>query len=278
MVDRAGIMMQQGSSIAAERVYDNSNMSRSHYHPFFELYYMEEGKRLHILEDNIYQTTPGDIILFAPFIMHHSYSEDPKADFKRIVLYFTPESVADSQVLSRLTKGSGLYHIDSKVGHYIHGMLGMILMEQANDDELHDATMKALLNLIVVSLLKKGVQENKPESQTLVSRLIDYIDTHYMEEIKLDNLADHFFVSKYYLCHEFKKYTNRTINQYINTIRILYAQQKIMDGEHNFTQIAAECGFSSCTHFGRTFKAVTGTTPSEFKKTQGHGGRFFCLH
>ena len=265
MVDRAGIMMQQGLSIAAERVYDNSNMSRSHYHPFFELYYMEEGKRLHILEDNIYQTTPGDIILFAPFIMHHSYSKKANADFKRIALYFTPESIEDPIVLKKLKSQSGLYHVDKKVGQYIHSMLGMLLMEQDNQDDLRDASMKALLNIIVISLLKSGIQENKPESQTLVGKVIDYIDRNYMNDIKLDDLANHFFVSKYYLCHEFKKYTNRTINQYINTTRILYAQQKIMDNNLNFTEIAAECGFASCTHFGRTFKAVTGVTPSEFK-------------
>ncbi|MCR5355248.1 MAG: AraC family transcriptional regulator [Lachnospiraceae bacterium] len=265
MVDRAGILMQQGATIAAERVYDNSSMSHSHYHPHFELYYLEEGTRLHMLENDIYQTDPGDIMLFAPFIMHHSYSKKLNADFKRIALYFTPESIEDPFVLEKLKKSSGLYHVDSKVGHYLHGMLGMLLMEQNNDDDLHDASMKALLNIIVISLLKTGVQESKPESQTLVGQVIDYIDSNYMNDIKLDDLANHFFVSKYYLCHEFKKYTNRTINQYINTTRILYSQQKIMDNNLNFTEIAAACGFASCTHFGRTFKSVTGVTPSEFK-------------
>lgn len=265
MVDRAGILMQQGATIATERVYDNSSMSRSHYHPHFELYYLEEGTRLHMLEDDIYQTDPGDIMLFAPFVMHHSYSTNLNADFKRIVLYFTPESIEDPSVLEKLKSGSGLYHVDTKVGHYLHAMLGMMLMEQTNEDDFHDASMKALLNIIVISLLKTGVQAGKPESQTLVGQVIDYIDTHYMNEIKLDDLAEHFYVSKYYLCHEFKKYTNRTINQYINTTRILYSQQKIMDNNLNFTKIAAECGFASCTHFGRTFKAITGETPSEFK-------------
>lgn len=265
MIDKASILMQQGAVIAAERVCDNSNMSRSHYHHHFELYYLEDGKRLHMLEDNIYQTNPGDIMLFAPFVMHHSYSADDKSDFQRIALYFTPESIEDPLVLEKLKEGSGLYHLDSKFGKYLHGMLGMLLLEQNNKDALHDATMKALLNIIVISLLKTGIHVSKPEPQTLVGRLIDYIDNHYMDEIKLDDLAEHCYVSKYYLCHEFKKYTNRTINQYINATRILYAQQKIMEGNSNFTEIAAECGFASCTHFGRTFKAVTGTTPSEFK-------------
>lgn len=265
MIDRAGILMEQGHPIAAERVNDVGSMSRSHYHSHFELYYLEEGKRLHMLENDIYETAPDDMMLFAPFVMHHSYSEKPDQRFKRIVLYFTPDSVEDENVLKKLVNSSGLYHVDAKVGHYIHGMLGMILMEQNNKDELHGASMKALLNMIVIALLRSGIQASKPEVQTLISKMVDYIDTHYMEDITLDDLADQFFVSKYYLCHEFKKYTNRTINQYINTTRIMNAQRQIMETGHSFTKIGTDCGFASSTHFSRTFKSVTGYTPSEFK-------------
>lgn len=265
MIDRAGILMEQGASIAAERVYDNSSMPRSHYHSHFELYYLEEGKRLHMLENDIYETKPGDMMLFAPFVMHHSYSEKSGDDFKRIVLYFTPESIEDAVVYERLKNSSGLYHVDNKIGHYLHGMLGMILLEQDNMDELHEASMKALLNIIIVALLRSATQAEKPEVQTLISKMINHIDTHYMEEITLDDLAEQFFVSKYYLCHEFKKYTNRTINQYINTTRILNAQRQIMESTASFSKIAENCGFASNTHFCRTFKSVTGMTPTKFK-------------
>lgn len=121
--------------------------------------------------------------------------------------------------------------------------------------------------MIVVTLLKSAVPANKPEVQTLITRMIEYIDTHFMDDINLDSLAEQFFVSKYYLCREFKKYTNRTINQYINTTRILNAQRQIMETSRSFTVIASDCGFASCTHFTRTFKQVTGITPSEFKST-----------
>nr|MCR5100087.1 AraC family transcriptional regulator [Butyrivibrio sp.] len=238
-----------------------------HYHSHFELYYLEEGSRLHMLENDIYKTEPGDMMLFAPYIMHHSYSERTGQGFKRIVLYFTPESIEDSLVLEKLKNGSGLYKVDSKIGHYLHGMIGMLLLQQEDMDDLHDASLKALLNMIVVTILKSAVPSEKPEVQTLIAKMIKYIDNHFMEDIKLDDLADQFFVSKYYLCHEFKKYTNRTINQYINATRILNAQRQIMETNHSLTKISSDCGFSSSTHFSRTFKAVTGTTPIAFRSS-----------
>ena len=52
MIDQAGIMMAQGRSIAGERIQGvNDNMSKSHYHDYFELYYLEEGERFHIIQD-----------------------------------------------------------------------------------------------------------------------------------------------------------------------------------------------------------------------------------
>ncbi len=267
VLDKAGILMEQGAPVAAERLSYSGSMPRSHYHPYFELYYLEEGKRFHMLENDIYQTEPGDMMLFAPYTMHHSYSHDADERFKRIVLYFSPEAIADPKVLEKLRNGSGLYHVDTKFGHYIHGMLGMLLMEQDETDELHDATMRTTLNMIVLSLLKAATPAEKPEAQSLISRMVEYIYGHYSEDIRLDDLAEQFYVSKFYLCHEFKKYTNRTISQYINTTRILQAQREIMDTNRSLTKIASDCGFASCTHFSRTFKALTGTTPMEFRKS-----------
>ena len=54
MIDQAGIMMAQGRSIAGERIQGvNDNMSKSHYHDYFELYYLEEGERFHIIQDRL---------------------------------------------------------------------------------------------------------------------------------------------------------------------------------------------------------------------------------
>lgn len=45
MIDRAAILMEQGASIACHRVEGmNDNMSHSHYHTYFELYFLERGR------------------------------------------------------------------------------------------------------------------------------------------------------------------------------------------------------------------------------------------
>ena len=99
-----------------------------------------------------------------------------------------------------------------------------------------------------------------------ITDVINYIHEHYSEDISLEELSSKFFVSPYYLCREFKKYTNRTIIQYVNVTRIMKAQRQIMETDKNLTQISLENGFSNLTHFNRVFKSVTGQTPSSYRK------------
>ena len=71
MIDQAGIMMAQGKKIACERIQGmNDNMVKSHYHEYFELYYLESGERFHMFQDEMYKMYPGQFMIFAPYSMH----------------------------------------------------------------------------------------------------------------------------------------------------------------------------------------------------------------
>lgn len=86
MIDQAGLRMDKGYQIACERIQGvNDNMAKSHYHEYFELYYLESGKRYHIADDTLYCLNSGEFILFPPYVMHHSYG-DSDVSFKRLVL------------------------------------------------------------------------------------------------------------------------------------------------------------------------------------------------
>lgn len=268
MIDRAAIRIAENHTIAADRVSGaGDSMSRSHYHPYYELYFLEEGSRSHMLGESLYRTVPGDFMIFAPFTMHHSFTER-QGHFKRIVLYFTPDAL-DYPLLSRkMENASGLYHPSAPVSRMIHSLLNQILMQQDEVGELHDEYMRSSLNHLLLVILDTLCPEPKPEAVDRISRIIEYIDNHIGEEIRLKDLADRFYISEYYLSHEFKRHTHRTVIEYVNHTRIVKAQRMILDTSLNFTQIAAQTGFSSLTHFYRTFRKVAGMSPSDFRR--GH--------
>ena len=142
--------------IATERIQGvNDNMAKSHYHEYFELYYLEYGKRYHMVNDNIYSLNSGEFIIFPPYSMHHSYG-DNDVPFKRVLVYFSPETVIVPEVLHTLSQSAGVYRFDTKASQSVHLLLNDILKEQGHGDGFHSDAMKMLLNLLLIKIARRA--------------------------------------------------------------------------------------------------------------------------
>lgn len=266
MIDQAGIMMANGKTIAAERIQGiNDNMSKSHFHEYFELYYLEDGERYHMINDKIYLLHLGEFIIFPPYVMHHSYSKED-IPFKRLLIYFRKEEIDSRELLKKLENGTAVYKPNQNEKAIIHRLLCEILKEQENSSDYYKECIHNLLNLILIFIGRDIQNPIKPKKQNRITSIIKYIHINYYQDISLENLAQLFYISPYHLCREFKKYTNSTIIQYLNTTRILNAQRMLMETDKNVTQVSQETGFSNVTHFDRVFKSVVGMTPTQSKK------------
>ena len=210
MLDTAAIIISQGKKIAyayAEGV--NDNMTQSHFHDFFELYYLLEGERMHMIEGEIYHLTANDFVLFPPHIMHHSYGEKDMP-FKRIVLYFSPDLIANDTICQLLSEKELLFVNEGYIPNQI-------------------------LSLLLLNMLRLDFEAVKSIPKTRSAKAVDYIHNHYMEDISVNQLAEILYVSPYHLCHEFKNATGKTIIQYLNTTRILHAQRLMLETDYNIT-------------------------------------------
>lgn len=266
MIDQAGIRIAQGKPIACERINGmNDNMTKSHFHNYFELYYLETGERYHMLNDELYHIHAGEFILFAPYIMHHSYGEE-NMPFRRLLTYFVPSEIDNPEVKEALLEKSGVYKIEKQSSKKIHEIMEALLAEQSSEDEYSDDYQHHLVNVLGLQLLRLEHKRMSPAKNNRISNILTYIHEHYNEDITLELLSQQFFISPYYLCREFKRITNTTVVSYVNTTKIMNAQRKIMETDLNFTQISEITGFSNVTHFNRVFKKMTGMTPSEYRK------------
>lgn len=266
MIDQAGILMAQGSGIACERIQGvNDNMSQSHYHEYYEIYYLEAGERFHMVEDKLYKMEAGEFIIFPPYVMHHSYGAE-NMPFKRVLLYFSQEEILWPSILSELREEGGIYKVGIRERQEVHRAMELILKEQKNPGAYHEEYARGVLNMLLLLIAREERPEKAPERKSRIGEVIRYIHSHYQEEISLEMLAQMFYVSPYYLCREFKKSTNSTIVRYINVTRIMNAQRKFMETSKNITDISRETGFSNLTHFNRVFKSVTGMSPSQYRR------------
>lgn len=276
MLDQAGIRMAQGDSIAGERIAGvNDNMMKSHYHNYYEIYYLEDGERYHMMQDDMYKMMPGELILFSPYVMHRSYG-DEEMPFQRLVLYFESSEVASQELLEALDENNGMYKPDAVTRQKLHHMLEELIREYENPSGFYKSYRRTLLNMFLFTMLMhtRRRQPEQIEETGRTTQIVSYIHSHYQEDITLEQLAQKFYVSQFYLCREFKRFTNSTVVQYVNVTRVMNAQRKLMETDKTITEISRETGFSNLTHFNRVFKSVTGTTPSGYRK---HHQNMLCL-
>jgi len=88
-----------------------------------------------------------------------------------------------------------------------------------------------------------------------INRVIDYVEHNLDKELSLEMLASVAMFSPYHFHRIFKAMVGETINDYCNRIRIQKsAAILISQPEKSITEIALDLGFSSSSHFARSFK------------------------
>lgn len=265
MIDLAATYMKNGSSIACEKISGvNDNMLKAHYHDFFEIYYLEDGTRNHVIYNNLYNIKSGELIIFAPYVMHYSYGEINQ-HFNRTVLYFKEKEIISKNLIGLLTNGTGVYQPNEQLKTKVKNIMNNIIKEQNYNDKYNKEYMSLLLNQLLIEIFRQIKNPIKAQTKERFSDIITYLHEHYQEDIKLCDISQNFFISPYYLCREFKKHTNTTIITYLNTIRIMYAQRMLIETNFKITDISKQTGFANVTHFNRVFKKITGFSPKNYR-------------
>src|ERR1043165_421153 len=88
-----------------------------------------------------------------------------------------------------------------------------------------------------------------------------YIDSHYGEQIDLDNISDEAYFSKFHFIRTFKKIYDKTPHQYLTYVRVKEAKKLLQEGV-SVSEACLAVGFESITSFSGLFKKHAGTAPS----------------
>ena len=91
------------------------------------------------------------------------------------------------------------------------------------------------------------------------------LDTLFMNPFRLQDLEDHYHISKYRICREFAAAFGKPPLRYLNDVRIEAAKNLLLTGDKRIHEIAAQVGIESATHFINLFKQRTGMTPLAFR-------------
>ena len=124
--------------------------------------------------------------------------------------------------------------------------------------------MRLLLTELMIFLSVASGQKIIHDEIELGARVIKYINEYIDKKLSLDVLAKKFFVSKYYLCRAFKRYSGVSIHSYINHKRVVFAKQ-LIDGGETASGAAYKVGFCDYSAFYRAYVKILGVSPTSKK-------------
>ena len=152
--------------------------------------------------------------------------------------------------------------------------LTMALVELANVGALntHPMVSESLATALVVETIK-GLSPRAEKALAALKgalslerkrRVIEYVDANLHKPITLAEMAGVANLSLYHFGRSFKQAAGMSPAAYLLRRRIARAKH-LLRGMAPIAQVAFECGFSSQSHLGTAFKALTGVTPKQFR-------------
>lgn len=107
---------------------------------------------------------------------------------------------------------------------------------------------------------------NGPRSDSVILTITEYIKLHYPKKLKLQQVADHVHMNPAYLGQRIKKQLGMGFNEYLHSIRTEEAKKLLRRTDLKVADIAIRVGYPDADQFLTKFKAITGMTPSAYKK------------
>lgn len=97
-------------------------------------------------------------------------------------------------------------------------------------------------------------------------QISEYIQAHLDQEIKLADLANVAGISQFHFSRLFKQSMGISPHQYLLQQRVERTKQLLKSSKLAIAEIAFQCGFSSQSHLGKSFREATGMTPRDYRK------------
>ncbi len=107
----------------------------------------------------------------------------------------------------------------------------------------------------------------KDAEYSRLARVVQHIQTHLGDPLKIAQLADLGGLSAYQLEHRFRKIFQITVGQFIQKVRMDLAVRRLREGDDSIARIALECGYSDQSAFTRQFRQTVGLSPAQFRRT-----------
>ena len=261
---------------------DQWRMHRLHYHEGIELMLVLSDGGDFFMDRKMYPLRKNTLFILDANTLHRDENGTDGSVFRRYVFHILP-SLLD-RLSTRQTNFSEVFQSagacillseeDTQRLSTLFEKLRISIPPAFGTDILERITLYEILLLICSRIRStKKLQGISNPDYDRVQPIIEYLRENCTERLSLDELAEHFMLSKHYLCHVFKKGTGFSVMEYVIQLRIITAQRLLRQGA-NVQEASERSGFQTYSHFIRTFNTYVGISPKKYAKLYRQGEHF----
>ena len=245
-----------GESFSFKCRYHKKYAVPPHIHEYSEIVYVESGNLTAYLNGEKISVPENHAAFIFPNEIHEYTSETPCSiwcavfsnDFVQTFFNLHADSVPANCIIDLKKRKPLFEELTETTGEQIlkrSAILHMLFSELESQTEF---------------------KEHIKSDNSIYHAAINYIAENFCNDITLCDMAKSLGYHEKYLSSTLHSLTKMNFRTFLATYRISHAKKLLKGSEATVAQIAMESGFSSLNTFNRVFKAVTGKTPSEYRK------------
>jgi YesN/AraC family two-component response regulator len=254
-------------------------MFEGHHHNIIEIYFLISGQRYYFIGDKAHLVMPRDLVIIPENVEHKVFSAGI-GSYQRYILYTDRDFISENlkpdvanSLFDILARNKFVYKIKdpSTIELTFHKMLNLGLEnpDTSSKKKVLSSLSTDILLAVEHSISILNASENEQELSYVNKNMLEiaeYINKNHAIKITLDDLAQKFNLSKYYLCKLFKKSIGLTFSEFLNNIRVTEAKNLLENTELSISQIAVKIGYKDAGFFCRVFKNIMGITALKYRK------------
>ena len=228
--------------------------------PYWDLTMVYSGELIYIVDGVRYPVRKNDIILIpkgcsrvreggtAARYVSFNFSVLPEVELPRDILY---KNTVNDEIkgIVALFPSKTVLDLDREKPH-----------------DLSNARAKAtnMLNYILLEIMNYIEYRNHSDH---VKNAMKYINDNIHSPMSLEDVSEFLHLTKEYTSALFKRETQKTVTEYINERKMLYAKEAVQNGGTTLAEIASNLGYENYGYFSKVFKKHFGVSPANYRST-----------
>ena len=247
-----------------------------HYHPEFELVYVEAITGIRHVGQHISNYMESDLVLIGANIPHLNFDYELKTEYRQIVIQFKEHFLGEAfKEAPELNDIQALFK-RANLGLSFTGDTKNIVAEKLKTLQSVEK-FKQLLCLLeifqILALSDEVIELNDRDTSVSLflndkirmGAVYEYIQANFDNTPDVNKVASSVHLSTAAFCRYFKKQTKMTFTDFVNQYRITQAKTLLLQ-DKTISETCYEVGFESLSYFNKLFRKIAGENPSAFKK------------